>query len=124
MSSRLTGKHLLAYILCVDDDVVFKALADATRRRLLDLLHARNGQTLEELCADLDMTRQAVSQHLARLQEANLVVTVRRGRHKLHYLNPVPVHEIYERWIAKYQGRHLDILRDVKNRAEKGTTRG
>lgn len=83
-------------------DAVFKALADASRRKLLDELHANNGQTLSELCAHLAMTRQAVTKHLILLEEANLVAIVWRGREKLHFLNPVPLHEIYERWIAKY----------------------
>jgi len=102
----------------VNIDGVFKALADPTRRRLLDALRAQNGQTLGELCARLDMTRQAVTQHLARLEDANLIATVRRGREKLHYLNPVPIHEIYERWIAKYERHHLDALRDLKKLSE------
>jgi len=106
------------------EDEVFKALADTTRRRLLDQLHSNNGQTLEELCKGLDMTRQAVSQHLSRLETANLVSTVRRGRKKLHYLNPVPIHEIYHRWIEKYEMRHLNMLREIKSRAEKGETHG
>ena len=101
-------------------DEVFKALADPTRRRLLDQLHANNGQTLGELCGNLCMTRQAVSQHLTRLEAANLVATVRRGREKLHYLNPVPIHEIYERWIEKYEEQHLRELRGLKKRAEGG----
>jgi len=78
-------------------DAVFKALADPSRRQLLDRLHARNGQTLGEMCERLAMTRQAVSKHLAVLEAANLVVAVKRGREKLHYLNPVPIHEIVER---------------------------
>ena len=82
-----------------NDDDVFKALADATRRRLLDALHAKNGQTLGSLCQDLAMSRQAVSQHLQRLEEANLVTTMKHGREKLHYINPVAIHAIYERWI-------------------------
>ena len=86
-------------------DQVFKALADASRRALLDRLRANNGQTLNELCARLDMTRQAVSKHLGILEEANLVATVKRGREKLHYLNPVPIHDIAERWIGKFE-RH------------------
>ncbi len=102
----------------MDTDAVFKALADPTRRRLLDVLRARNGQTLGALCADLEMTRQGVTQHLRRLEDANLVTTVRQGREKLHYLNPVPIHEIYERWIAKYERPQLDALRDIKRRAE------
>jgi DNA-binding transcriptional ArsR family regulator len=99
-------------------DKVFKALADPTRRRLLDTLRAQSGQTLGALCANLDMTRQGVTQHLMRLEDANLVATIRRGREKLHYLNPVPIHEIHERWIEKYERQHLDALRDVKRRAE------
>lgn len=97
---------------------MFKALADPTRRRLLDTLRAQSGQTLGELCAQLDMTRQAVTQHLRRLEDANLIATIRRGREKLHYLNPVPIHEIYERWIEKYERQHLDALRDLKKRSE------
>lgn len=99
-------------------DRIFKALASPARRRLLDALRARNGQTLGELCTHLDMTRQAVTQHLRRLEGANLVATTRRGREKLHYLNPVPIHEIYERWIVKYEWQRLDALRDLKKRLE------
>jgi DNA-binding transcriptional ArsR family regulator len=99
-------------------DKVFKALASPARRRLLDALRARDGQTLGELCTSLDMTRQAVTQHLDRLEGANLVATVRRGREKLHYLNPVPLHEIHERWIRKYERRRLDALRDLKKKLE------
>jgi DNA-binding transcriptional ArsR family regulator len=101
-------------------DRVFKALADASRRQLLDRLHARNGQTLGELCEHLDMTRQAVTKHLVILERANLVVTVRRGREKLHYLNPVPIHDIAERWIGKYERHRLAALSDLKQRVEKG----
>ncbi len=115
----MTGKFLLAYNIIMEMDEVFKALADPTRRRLLDQLHLNNGQTLGDLCRNLNMTRQAVSQHLARLENANLVATVRRGREKLHYLNPVPIHEIYERWIEKYEEQHLRVLRDLKKRAER-----
>jgi DNA-binding transcriptional ArsR family regulator len=100
-------------------DQVFKALADASRRQLLDRLHARNGQTLGELCEHLDMTRQAVTKHLVILERANLVVTVRRGREKLHYLNPVPIHDIAERWIGKYERHRLVALSDLKQRVEK-----
>jgi DNA-binding transcriptional ArsR family regulator len=100
-------------------DQVFKALADASRRQLLDRLHARNGQTLGELCEHLDMTRQAVTKHLAILERANLVVTMRRGREKLHYLNPVPIHDIAERWIGKYERHRLAALSDLKQRVEK-----
>ena len=99
-------------------DKVFKALADATRRKLLDRLHAENGQTLGELCERLAMTRQAVTKHLVLLEEANLVVTVRRGREKLHYLNPVPIHEIAERWIGKFERHRLQALSELKKNLE------
>jgi len=99
-------------------DKVFKALASPARRRLLDTLRAHNGQTLGELCTHLDMSRQAVTQHLGRLESANLVTTIRRGREKLHYLNPVPVHEIYERWIVNYERQYLDALHDLKRNME------
>src|SRR4026207_2445889 len=95
-------------------DAVFKALATASRRKLLDELHKENGQTLSELCEHLDMTRQAVTKHLVLLEEANLVATVWRGREKLHYLNPVPLHEISERWIGKYERHRLQALSDLK----------
>jgi DNA-binding transcriptional ArsR family regulator len=101
-----------------DVDKVFKALADASRRRLLDELHAANGQTLTELCQHLDMTRQAVTQHLALLEAANLVAVIWRGREKLHYLNPVPLHDIYERWIEKFEKHRLRALRDLKKQLE------
>ena len=99
-------------------DAVFKALADASRRELLDRLRAESGQTLNELCARLHMTRQAVSKHLALLEGANLVATVRRGREKLHYLNPVPIHEIAERWIGKFERSRLQALSDMKRALE------
>jgi DNA-binding transcriptional ArsR family regulator len=102
-----------------DIDVLFKALADPTRRKLLDLLHAHDGRTLNELCQHLDMTRQGVTQHLDLLEAANLVATMRRGREKLHFLNPVPLQEIYERWIAKFEKRRLKALSDLKERLEK-----
>lgn len=102
----------------MDIDRVFKALADPTRRRLLDLLHKESGQTLVALCEHLDMTRQAVSQHLRLLEEANLVAVVRRGREKFHYLNAVPLHEIHERWIAKFERTRLGALRTLKKRLE------
>lgn len=105
----------------MDIDRVLKAIANPTRRRLLDSLRAHSGQTLGELCSHLDMTRQAVTQHLQRLEKANLVATVRRGREKLHYLNPVPIHEIYARWISKYERHHLDALRDLKQGLEGDT---
>ncbi len=101
-----------------DDDRVFKALADGSRRHLLDLLHANNGQTLGALCAHLDMSRQAVTQHLGLLETANLVTTIWHGREKLHYLNPVPLHEISSRWIGKFERSRLRTLRDLKRRLE------
>jgi DNA-binding transcriptional ArsR family regulator len=99
-------------------DEVFKALADASRRKLLDRLRADNGQTLNELCARLDMTRQAVSKHLGILEEANLVATVKQGREKLHYLNPVPIHDIAERWIGKFERQRLQALSELKKGLE------
>ena len=101
-----------------DTDGVFKALADRSRRLLLDRLNASNGQTLTELSAHLDMTRQAVAQHLGVLEKANLVVTRWRGREKLHFLNPVPLEEIYDRWIAKFERSRVRALRDLKQRLE------
>jgi DNA-binding transcriptional ArsR family regulator len=100
-------------------DVLFKALADPSRRKLLDLLHTHDGRTLSGLCEHLDMTRQGVTQHLELLEAANLVVAVRRGREKLHFLNPVPLQEIYDRWIAKFENPRLKALSDLKNRLEK-----
>ena len=100
-------------------DEVFKALADTSRRLLLDRLFDRPGQTLGELCQGLEMSRQAVSKHLAILEEANLVAAVKRGREKLHYLNPVPIHEIAGRWIGKYQRAPLDALAALKSELEK-----
>jgi DNA-binding transcriptional ArsR family regulator len=99
-------------------DAVFKALADESRRKLLDELHHNNGQTLTELCAHHDMTRQAVTKHLKLLESANLVATVWHGREKLHYLNPLPLHEIYERWIGKYEPDRLQALSDLKKGLE------
>jgi DNA-binding transcriptional ArsR family regulator len=99
-------------------DAVFKALADPSRRKLLDELHTNNGQTLSQLCTHLEMTRQAVTKHLVLLEEANLVATVWRGREKLHFLNPVPLHEIYERWISKYERDRLQALSDLKKGLE------
>ena len=101
-----------------DVDKVFKALADASRRKLLDMLHANNGQTLGQLAERLAMTRQAVTKHLAVLEDANLVATVWRGREKLHYLNPVPIGEIYERWIGKFERQRLRALHDLKKALE------
>lgn len=99
-------------------DAVFKALADASRRKLLDQLRQRNGQSLSGLCGHLDMTRQAVAKHLAILEAASLVTVVWRGREKLHYLNPVPLQEIYERWIGQYEPRRLQALSDLKKGLE------
>jgi len=104
-------------------DAVFKALADGTRRKLLDRLYQNNGQTLTELCEHLDMTRQAVTKHLMLLEKANLVAVVWRGREKLHYLNPMPLHEIYERWIGKYERHRLQALRDLKKGLEQTKTK-
>jgi DNA-binding transcriptional ArsR family regulator len=102
-----------------DTDVPFKALADPSRRKLLDLLRAHDGRTLNELCEHLDMTRQGVTQHLDLLEAANLVATVRRGREKLRFVNPVPLQEIYERWVAKIERPRLKALGDLKRRLEK-----
>src|SRR5579872_5748307 len=102
-----------------DTNALFKALADPGRRKLLDQLHAHDGRTLNELCEYLDMTRQGVTQHLDVLEAANLVATVRRGREKLHFLNPVPLQAIYERWIAKFEQPRLKALYGLKRRLEK-----
>ena len=99
-------------------DALFRALADRSRRALLDSLFARNGQTLSELCEGRDMTRQAVTKHLGVLEDANLVATIRRGREKRHYLNPVPIHEIGERWISKYERGRLSARSDLKKALE------
>lgn len=99
-------------------DAVFRALADRFRRQLLDSLRARNGQTLNQLCKGRGMTRQAVTKHLAVLEDANLVVTLKRGREKLHYLNPVPIHRIADRWIGKYDRARLIALNDLKKTLE------
>jgi DNA-binding transcriptional ArsR family regulator len=97
-----------------NENKVFKSLADASRRKLLDRLHKKNGLTLGELCEKLDMSRQAVAKHLFLLEEANLVVTVKRGREKLHYLNPVPINEIYMRWIGKFEQQRVQALHNLK----------
>ena len=99
-------------------DAVFRSLADKSRRKLLDRLRARNGQTLSEMCEGLAMTRQAVTKHLTILEEANLITTEKRGREKLHYLNPVPINEIAERWIGKYERGRLDALVGLKKQLE------
>ena len=101
-----------------DADLLFKALADPGRRKLLDRLHARDGQTLSELCEHLDMSRQGVTQHLTLLEAANLVAVQWRGREKLHFLNPVPLQEISDRWIRKFERPRLEALADLKRRLE------
>jgi DNA-binding transcriptional ArsR family regulator len=106
-----------------DLDKVFKALADASRRQLLDRLRADNGQTLGQLCTHLDMSRQAVTKHLKLLEEAGLVVAIWRGREKFHYLNPVPIHQIADRWIDKYERGRLRVLAELKQNLE-GETDG
>jgi DNA-binding transcriptional ArsR family regulator len=122
----LTGNRRVSYyqvtkwfhIAGMNDDVVFRALADASRRQLLDRLHRRNGQTLGELCQGLGMTRQAVAKHLAVLEEANLVSWKRQGREKLHFINPVPINEIAERWISKFEVPRLETLSELKKSLE------
>src|ERR1043166_1638848 len=104
-------------------DAVFKALADPGRRKLLDELRKKNGQTLGEFCEHLDMTRKAGTKHLVLLEKANLIATVWRGREKLHYLNPMPLHEIYERWIGKYERHRLQALSDLKKGLDQSKTR-
>ncbi len=104
-----------------DHDKVFKALAAPERRVLLDRLRASNGQTLAALCQNMNMTRQAVSRHLNRLEDATLVVTIWRGREKLHYLNPMPIHEIAERWIGEYEQGRLRALAELKEKLEEDT---
>ena len=99
-------------------DKVFKALGDPTRRRLLDILHEKNGQTLGQLCENLDMARQSATQHIDLLEAANLVSTVKRGREKLHFINPVPLHDIYERWVRKFEQQRLSLLHDLKKELE------
>ena len=100
-------------------DTVFRALADASRRQLLDRLHNKNGQTLGGLCEGLEMSRQAVTKHLAILEEANVVVSRRQGREKLHFINPVPINDIAERWIGKFERGRLAALADLKRKLER-----
>jgi DNA-binding transcriptional ArsR family regulator len=100
--------------MVTDEDKVFKALADASRRQLLDRLRRKNGLTLSELCKKHDMSRQAVTKHLVLLEAANLIATVKQGREKLHYLNPVPINEIYMRWIGKFERGRLRALHNLK----------
>jgi DNA-binding transcriptional ArsR family regulator len=101
-----------------DFDKVFRALADPGRRQLLDRLRADNGQTLGQLCQRMAMTRQAVTKHLKVLEEASLVVPIWQGREKRHYLNPVPIHQIAERWIGKFERGRLRALADLKKKLE------
>lgn len=118
---RLTGDHLVTYRERVSDDTlapVFKALADATRRELLDRLHAQDGQTLSELVDGFEMTRFGVMKHLRILEGAGLVTTVKVGREKRHYLNPVPIRQIYDRWVHKYAEPHAAALLSLKNHLE------
>jgi len=110
----LTCDPLVTYHLGMDDDLVFKALADPTRRLLLDRLFERDGRTLTELEAQLDMTRFGVMKHLKVLEQAGLVVSRKRGREKLHFLNPVPIRLIHDRWIDKYREREVSVLLDLK----------
>lgn len=112
----MTCNHLVAYNapMVTDEDALFKALADGSRRKLLDRLRIKAGLTLNELCEKHAMSRQAVTKHLALLEAAGLVVTVKRGREKLHYLNPVPIHDMYMRWIGKFEASRLDALHNLK----------
>lgn len=101
-----------------DEDRVFKALADASRRKLLDKLRKKSGLTLGELCTGCEMSRQAVAKHLGLLEESHLVVTKKRGREKLHYLNPVPINEIYMRWIGRFEQGRVQALHNLKKALE------
>ena len=105
----------------MSEDEVFRALADASRRTLLDRLHRRNGQTLNELCEGLDMSRQAVTKHLSILESATLIAVQHQGREKLHFINPVPINDIAERWLAKFQRSHLRALSALKKALENET---
>jgi DNA-binding transcriptional ArsR family regulator len=102
----------------MDEDKVFKALADPSRRKLLDLLFEQNGQSLGQLCDHLAMARQSATQHLEILEAANLVTSIKRGRERLHYINPVPIHEVYERWVRKFERERLSLLHELKTRLE------
>src|SRR4051812_2297670 len=104
------------------DDAVFRALADPTRRALLDRLRLTDGQSLTELIDGFGMTRQSMTQHLASLESANLVSVVRRGRERLHYLNPVPIRELQRRWITRFDASRLDQIAHIKERAERMST--
>jgi DNA-binding transcriptional ArsR family regulator len=116
---RAVGDRLVTYNGAVNDDLVFKALADPSRRRLLDLLYQRDGRTLTELDSELDMTRFGVMKHLNVLEEAGLITTHRRGREKLHFLNVVPLQQIIRRWLDKYSAARADALIDLKNNLER-----
>ena len=111
-------KGCLLCFMVADEDRVFKALADSSRRQLLDRLRERGGLTLGELCEGHDMSRQAVTKHLVLLEEANVVVTKKRGREKLHFLNPVPIHDIYMRWIGAFERGRLQALHNLKQALE------
>jgi DNA-binding transcriptional ArsR family regulator len=102
------------------EDAVFKALADPSRRKVLDLLAASNGQSLGALCGHLAMSRQSASQHIDVLIAANLVTTVRKGRERLHFINPVPIHDVYDRWVLKFERQRLRLLHDIKTQLERG----
>jgi DNA-binding transcriptional ArsR family regulator len=116
----LTCDQKVTYnVVVIDDDLVFKALADETRRFLLDRLFEKDGRTLTELASELEMTRFGVMKHLRILENANLVVTRRSGRTKLHFLNPVPIRQIHDRWINKYQEHRVSALLDLKHQLEK-----
>lgn len=99
-------------------DLVFKAMADPNRRKVLDLLFQENGQTLSQLCAQLDMQRQSATQHIEMLIDANLVTVIWKGREKLHFLNPVPIYEVYARWVRKFEENRLSFLHDLKAQLE------
>ena len=116
----LTGNQKVAYYarMVIDEDKVFKALADSSRRHLLDRLRSKGGQTLGQLCEGHDMTRQAVTKHLVLLEAANLVVTRKHGREKLHFLNVAPIHDIYVRWIDKFEKDRLRALQNLKQALE------
>lgn len=113
---------MVAYndVMAIDEDKVFKALADSNRRQLLDRLYKKGGLTLGDLCQSHDMSRQAVTKHLALLEAANIIVTQWRGREKLHYLNPVPINAIYTRWIGKFERRRLQAIQNLKQALEEG----
>jgi DNA-binding transcriptional ArsR family regulator len=110
MESMMTGS--------MNVDKVFKALGDPTRVKVLDLLHERNGQSLNELCEHLAMSRQSATQHIGVLEAANLVTAVWRGREKVHFINPVPLHDVYERWVRKFERQRLSLLHDLKEQLE------